>query len=181
MERTGLLSDGDLQSVRGKACRARHHHCCYARQRNQSVTPERERGHHIGLLALLRSSRAHNSLLSICRARHAPDVRGMQQADVMVRRNALGVPGAANDVKADNRMGGGAPKPGGSRFCRPQQLRRHLQFAQRLCLGTRWLSTIQLYLAADKHTALQCGAFFMGEPYERTACPRLSSASPTQG
>ena len=49
------------------------------------------RDHHIGLLALLRSSRAHNSLLSICRARHAPDVRGMQQADVMVRRsNASG-------------------------------------------------------------------------------------------
>lgn len=49
------------------------------------------RGHHIGLLALLRSSRAHNSLLSICRARHAPDVRGMQQADVMVKRsNASG-------------------------------------------------------------------------------------------
>lgn len=45
------------------------------------------RGHHIGLLALLRSSRAHNSLLSICRARHAPDVRGMQQADVMVKRS----------------------------------------------------------------------------------------------
>ena len=86
------------------------------------------------------------------RDRDDVDVRGMQQADVMVRRNALGVPGAANDVKADNRKGGGAPKPGGSRFCRPQQLRRHLQFAQRLCLGTRWLSTIQLYLAADKHT-----------------------------
>lgn len=87
------------------------------------------RGHHIGLLALLRSSSAPKSLLSICRARHAPDVRGMQKADVMVRRNALGVPGAANDVKADNRKGGGAPKPGGSRFCRPQQLRRHLQLS----------------------------------------------------
>ena len=41
------FNDGDLQSVRGKACRARRHHCCYARQRNQSVTPERERGHQI--------------------------------------------------------------------------------------------------------------------------------------
>lgn len=49
--------------------------------------PAMRRGHHIGMLALLRSSRAPNSLLSICRARHAPDVRWMQQADVMVKRS----------------------------------------------------------------------------------------------
>ena len=34
-----------------------------------SAVPAQRRGHHIGLLALLRSSSAHNSLLSICRAR----------------------------------------------------------------------------------------------------------------
>ena len=71
-------------------------------------------------------------------AMHALGDRGITSAsragiDVMARRNALGVPGAANDVKAGNRKGRGAPKPGGSRSCRPQQLRRHQPFAQRLC------------------------------------------------
>ena len=40
-----------------------------ARPSKHSPVPAKRWGHHIGLLALLRSSSAHNSLLSICRAR----------------------------------------------------------------------------------------------------------------
>ena len=65
-----------------------------------TTVPAQRRGHHIGLLALLRSSRAHKSLLSICRARPrtgcAGDAAGRCDGDRMTES-----PGVMNVQAAD--------------------------------------------------------------------------------
>ena len=63
-----------------------------ARPALQSIppVPAKRRGHHIGLLARLRSSRVPKALSRFAGRDNAPDVRGMQQVDVMVPTSQRG-------------------------------------------------------------------------------------------